>query len=89
MKSYHASFMIVTILIWYPTTMRELTFCGIMSVYPAVGVYGHTEHDFILLLTHASFASFEILKQYNCTMSQLTILLIFSDLQRKCCQGFL
>jgi hypothetical protein len=40
--------MIVTILIWYITTMTELTFLGLMSVYPTVGLYGHTEHDFIL-----------------------------------------
>jgi hypothetical protein len=88
MKSYHASSTKVTILIWYPT-MRELTFCGIMSVYPTVGLYGHKEHDFILLLTHASFASFKTLKWYNCTMSQLTILSIFGNLQRKCYQRFL
>jgi len=76
--------MIVTILICYLTTTRELTFCGIMSVYPTVGLYGHTKHDFILLLTPASYVSFKILKWYKCIMSQLTILLIFSDLQRKC-----
>jgi hypothetical protein len=62
MKSCHASFMIVTIPIWYPTTMRELTFCGLISVYPTAVLYGHTEHDFVLLLTHASFASFKNLE---------------------------
>jgi hypothetical protein len=88
MKSYHASSTKVTILISYPT-MTELTFCGFMSVYPTVGLYGHTAHDFILLLTHASFASFKTSKWYNCTMSQLTILSIFGDLQRKCYERFL
>jgi hypothetical protein len=65
--------MIVTILIWYITTMTELNFHGTMSVYPTIRQYWHSEHDCILLLTYiiCQFQNLEMVQLYYVTANYI------------------